>query len=174
MVQKLIILGILKDEPSSGYDIKKFIGKKLEIFSELNTQSIYYPLKKMEREGLIKRKGLRGKKHLKYIYYITPKGEREFNNLCKEALISKKRPFIDIDIPLYFLPALEKKEVISRLRLRRRFLEKVKEWLLIKLRKEGGFLPHQILLLRHHLNLLSAEERFVEEFIGFLKQYDRE
>ncbi|RKY44537.1 MAG: PadR family transcriptional regulator, partial [Candidatus Omnitrophota bacterium] len=48
MIQKLVILGLLKNKPSSGYDIKKFIEKDLKIFTDLDTHSIYYPLKKME------------------------------------------------------------------------------------------------------------------------------
>jgi DNA-binding PadR family transcriptional regulator len=103
MIQKLIILGFLKNNPSSGYDIKKFIEKELGVFSGLEMHSIYYPLKQMEKEGVITKKELNRKKHLKKsIYYITPKGEKEFINLCNQALLSKKRPFIDIDIPLYF------------------------------------------------------------------------
>jgi DNA-binding PadR family transcriptional regulator len=172
MIQKLIILGFLKEMPCSGYDIKKFLEKKLGIFSQLDTSSIYYPLKKMEKEGLIKKRELKGKKHLKkYLYTITPKGEKEFINLSQQTLVSKKRPFIDIDIPLYFLPYLRKKEVILRLRLRKRFLNKAKKWLISKLGHKTDFLPHQILILKHHLNLLRAEEKFVNEFIEFVKGY---
>jgi DNA-binding PadR family transcriptional regulator len=171
MIQRLIILGILKEKPSSGYDIKKFIERELGVFSQLNTSSIYYPLRKMEKEGLIKKKEMKEKHFKKYIYSITSKGEKEFAKLYKEVLISQKRPFIDIDIPLYFLPYLEKKEVIVRLRLRKRFLEKAKQWLVSKLESKEKFLPHQTLILKHHLNLLGAEEKFLEEFIDFVKKY---
>ncbi|UCC95060.1 MAG: PadR family transcriptional regulator [Candidatus Omnitrophota bacterium] len=172
MVQKLIILGFLKRRASSGYDIKKFIEKELGVFSALQTQSIYYHLKKMEKEGSIKRRERKGKKHLKkYLYSITPQGEREFKNLCNQALLSKERPFIGIDIPLYFLPYLAKREAIARLRVRRRFLAKAKEWLETKLVQADNFLPHQRLLLKHHFNLLNAEETFVEEIVEVIKEY---
>ncbi|MEI8349483.1 MAG: PadR family transcriptional regulator [Candidatus Omnitrophota bacterium] len=164
IIQKLIILGILKKGPKHGYQIKKIIQNELGLFSEPETQSIYYPLKQMEKGGLIKKEVVKAKGRLPhYTYTITPHGSKEFTRLAMQALLSRKRPFIDIDIPLYFLPYLDKKEVVARLRLRKRFLEKVKEWLEAKLctRKEFSF--QQLLLLKHNLNLLTAEEKFLEE-----------
>lgn len=170
--QKLVILGILKEGPRHGYQIKKTIRQEIGAFTALENKSIYYPLKVMERGGLISRRTVPGQGNLfRHEYSITPKGEKEFLILAKEALISQKRPFIDIDIPLYFLPQLEKKEIVSRLRLRKRFLDRVKSWLETKLVPESNLPAHQRLLLRHHLNLLSAEDRFVKEIIGIVKNY---
>ncbi len=168
--QKLIILGILKQAPKHGYEIKKIIKKKLGVFTSLENKSIYYPLKIMEREGLIKKHPVNQKNRLlRYAYSITLSGNKEFSKLAMQALLSQKRPFIDIDIPLYFLPYLEKKEVLPRLRLRRRFLEKVKIWLKSNLDVKKAFSPHQKLLLKHHLNLLNAEESFLEDIVGIVK-----
>ncbi|MCM8819302.1 MAG: PadR family transcriptional regulator [Candidatus Omnitrophica bacterium] len=168
---EIIILGFLKEKAASGYDIKKFIEKKLDLFSEINTSSIYYPLQKMEKEGLIQKKELKGQTHLKkYVYKLTEKGEKEFIKLCNKTLISTRRPSIDIDIPLYFLPYLPKKDVLIRLRLRKRFLYQVKKWFKNKFKEHKEFLPHQILLFKHHFQLLSAEEEFIKNFIEFIKQ----
>ena len=170
-MQRLIILGILKEGPRHGYEIKKIVKEDLGIFSSLENKSIYYPLKIMEGEGLIKRSVAKEKGKLtRYVYSITPAGNREFLELALKTLLSEKRPFIDIDIPLYFLPYLDKKGVMARLRLRKRFLEKVKQWLLDNI-STGEKLPaHQKLLLKHHLNLLNAEETFVEEIIGIVSE----
>lgn len=168
--QRLIILGILKEGPRHGYEIKKIIRKDLGIFASLENKSIYYPLKIMEKKGLIKKRIVNDEGGLpRYVYSITPSGDKEFLALAMESLLSQKRPFIDIDIPLYFLPFLETKEVLVRLRLRKRFLEKVKRWLADNLDTKKQFLPHQKLLLRHHLNLLNAEENFVEEIKKIVK-----
>ncbi|MCF7908124.1 MAG: PadR family transcriptional regulator [Candidatus Omnitrophica bacterium] len=171
-MQRLIILGILKNSPRHGYEIKKIIKKDLAVFTSLENKSIYYPLKIMAREGLIKKTTAKDKGRLpRYVYSITPHGNKEFLRLALEALLSEKRPFIDIDIPLYFLPFLDTKEVMARLRLRKRFLEKVKQWLSENIAIEEEFPVHQRLLLKHHLNLLSAEETFVDEIIGIVKDY---
>jgi DNA-binding PadR family transcriptional regulator len=170
MIQRLIILGILKKNPSTGYDIKKFIEKELGIFSNIDTHSIYYPLRKMEKEGLVEKREIREAHLKKYIYCITPKGEREFLHLAKDTFLSERRPFIDIDIPLYFLSFLNKQEVLPLLRLRLRFLIKVKRWLLGK-KKELREAPKNIqLLLQHHLKLATAEKSFIKEMISAIKQ----
>ena len=171
-IQNLIILGILKDGPHHGYEIKKLIKEELGIFSSSENKSIYYPLKIMEKKGLINKSTAQGQgKLLRYVYSITPRGEKEFLNLAMDALLSETRPFIDIDIPLYFLPHLEKREVMARLRLRKRFLEKVKSWLADNLEESQEFPSHRKLLLKHHLDLLNAEESFVDEIIDIVKNY---
>jgi DNA-binding PadR family transcriptional regulator len=171
-IQRLIILGILKEKPRHGYEIKKIIKKELGVFSSLENKSIYYPLQIMEEKGLIKKNVAKEKGRLpRYVYSITPHGDKEFTKLAMEALLSEKRPFIEIDIPLYFLPYLGKKEVLARLRLRKRFLEKVKNWLENNLYRQEEFPLHHRLLLKHHLNLLNAEEKFVGEIIAIVRNY---
>ena len=165
-IQRLIILGILKQGPKHGYEIKKTVQKTLGMFTSLENKSIYYPLAKMEKEGLIKKKiGSSRGRPTRYVYTTTPRGDKEFLSLAMKVLVSRKRPFIDIDIPLYFLPYLESREVIARLRLRKRFLDKVKKWLTDNLKGDKKFSVYQLLLLRHHLDLLAAEEKFVGEII---------
>ncbi len=169
MIQRLIILGALKRKPSSGYDIKKFIQKELGMFSPLELKSIYYPLKKMEKEGLIEKREKRN--HLKkYVYYITPRGEKEFFRLCKETLLSQKRPFLEWDIALYFLPFLNKKEILPLLRLRLLFLEKVKKWLEEKLEEFRNSPKNFFLLVNHHLRLVLAEKDFLKSLIKVIKK----
>lgn len=170
MIQKLIILGLLKQNPSSGYDIKKFIEKELGIFSNLNTHSIYYPLKKMEKEGLVERREVREDHIKKYIYRITSKGEREFLSLSRQALISQRRPFIEIDLPLYFLAFLNKEDILPLLRLRLRFLKKVKRWLRSKRNELKNSPKNHQLLIEHHLKLATAEMSFLREMINTVKE----
>lgn len=171
-IQKLIILGILKQGPKHGYEIKKTIKKELGVFASLENKSIYYPLKTMKDRGLIKKStSLNRGKIERYVYSLTPRGNKEFLRLAMAALLSEKRPFIDIDIPLYFLPYLERKKVFVHLRLKKRFLEKVREWLTNNLKRKDEFSLHQKLLLKHHLNLLKAEESFVDEVIKIVKDY---
>lgn len=171
-IQKLIILGILKEGPKHGYEIKKIIKKELGIFASLENKSIYYPLKMMEKGALIKKNTTKEKGRIeRHVYSLTAQGNKKFLKLAMEALLSQKRPFIDIDIPLYFLPYLEKKKVFAHLRLKKRFLEKVKKWLNNNLKGKSEFSPHQRLLLKHHLNLLNTEDNFINEVMKIVKDY---
>ncbi|OPX28370.1 MAG: hypothetical protein B1H08_06035 [Candidatus Omnitrophica bacterium 4484_171] len=171
MIQKLIILGFLKRHSASGYDLKKFIKEDLGIFSQLNNHSIYYPLGKMEKEGLIIKREEKGGSHVKkYMYSITPKGEREFLRLAREALVSQRRPFIELDIALYFLPFLATNDIIPFLRLRSRFIDNVKRWLTAKEKELKGYPPNLTLLLKHHHKLADAEKEFIADIIGTIKR----
>ncbi|MFA5008138.1 MAG: PadR family transcriptional regulator [Candidatus Omnitrophota bacterium] len=172
-IQRLVILGILKEGPKHGYQIKKIIQKEMGIFSEFEMQSIYYPLSKMEEEGLVKKKEIKGENNLnKYTYHITPHGEKEFFELCRQILLSQRQPFVELDVALYFLPFLDKKKILPLLRLRLWFLEKVKRWLLEK-EKSGQNIPKNLaLLLKHHLTLATAERDFLQDMITAVKAGD--
>jgi len=171
-IQRLTILGILKEGPRHGYEIKKIIKNDLGVFAAIESKSIYYPLQIMEEKGLIKKTIVKEKgRPQKYVYSLTSRGDKEFLKLAMQALISEKRPFIDIDIPLYFLPHLNKKSVLARLRLRKRFLEEVRKWLSKNIKKKNKFPPYQRLLLKHHLNLLKAEDGFLSEMVTIVKEY---
>ena len=170
MTQDLIILGFLKKQPASGYDIKKFIQHELGIFSGLESQSVYYCLERMARSGLIIKSTTRGAQRLKkYVYSLTPKGERAFGELCRKALLSQSRPFIELDIALYFLPFLNKEEILPLLRLRLRFLQKVLVWLAAKQHELKDSPRHLTLILEHHNRLATAEKTFLVDAIAALK-----
>ena len=81
-IQKLIILGILKEGPRHGYEIKKIIKKELGIFASLENKSIYYPLKIMERGALIKKNTTKERGRLeRHVYSLTARGIKEFLKL---------------------------------------------------------------------------------------------
>jgi DNA-binding PadR family transcriptional regulator len=164
MIQRLIILGSLKEKPSSGYDIKKYIQDELGVFFGLENKSIYYPLNQMKKEGLVRKKETQGKNAKKYVYSITTHGEKEFLKLCKQTLLSQARPFIESDIALYFSHFINKKEMSTALRFRLMFLEKVKKWLLNKQQKLKSS-SKNTLLLEHHFKLVSVEKEFIKSMI---------
>ena len=123
----------------------------------------YYPLKKMEKEGLVEKREV-GDSHIKkYIYSITPKGEKEFLLLCTKALISQRRPFMEFDLPIYFLPFLERKKILPLFRLRFRFLNRARDWLRRKKVELRSAPKNQRLLISHHLKLITAEISFLKE-----------
>ena len=106
---ELLFLGLLKDGPKHGYEIKRLIEEDLFPFVGLKIKSIYYPLKKMEKLGLVKKDvGREGKWPEKYVYSLTPKGEKIFDHLITESFLSIERPYFNIDLSLYFLQYVEK------------------------------------------------------------------
>jgi len=114
---KLLFLGLLKDGPKHGYEIKRLIDEELFPFVGLKIKSIYYPLKKMEKLGLIKKDvGREGKWPEKYTYSLTAKGGKIFDHLVTDSFLSIERPYFNIDLALYFLQYVDQKIVKRQLR----------------------------------------------------------
>lgn len=156
--QELLFLGLLKDGPKHGYEIKRQLKEVLFPFISLELKSIYYPLKKMEAKGWIKKEtGREGRWPEKYIYRITREGERRFKQVLNASFLSLKRPYFNIDLSLYFLPYIKPEIATRRLRARIIYLSRIKRDL-AKLKsslkaKQG----HLAVILTHNIDLVEAE-----------------
>jgi len=54
--QELLFLGLLKEGARHGYEIRKKIKEILFLFAGLDIKSIYYPLRVLEKKGLLAKK----------------------------------------------------------------------------------------------------------------------
>lgn len=155
---ELLFLGLLKDGPKHGYEIKRLIEEELFPFVGLKIKSIYYPLKKMEKLGLIKKDvGREGRWPEKYVYSLTPKGEKIFDHLITESFLSIERPYFNIDLSLYFLPYVEKKIAKRQLRGRILFLRRIRRQLAVLQKTMKTSQKHMNVILDHDLDLVEAE-----------------
>ena len=167
---ELLFLGLLKDGPKHGYEIKRLIEEELFPFVGLKIKSIYYPLRKMERLGLVhKDVGREGKWPEKFVYSITPKGEKIFYHLVTESFISLERPYFSIDMALYFLPYVDKKIAKRRLRARVIFLNRIKRDLEKLKANMAANQKHLSIILEHELDLVSAEIKSISRLIDTLE-----
>jgi DNA-binding PadR family transcriptional regulator len=163
--QELIILGLLKDKPRHGYEIKKQIKDVISTFAVLDVVSIYYSLNLLEKRGFIK-KSVRaaGRRPEKFIYSLTPQGEERFRQLLTKCLLTAERPNFSIDIALYFLPFLPQDVALRRLKGRIRILGMVEAALKNLARQlEGKSAFHLKSIVDHNLELLQAERRFIHK-----------
>ncbi len=155
---EFLFLGLLADRPKHGYEIKRQIIEEIEPEIGLKIKSIYYPLMKMEKEGLVKKEtGRQGKFPEKYVYEITPKGKKKFDDLMHESFSSIERPFFQIDLSLYFIHLADKNVAKRRLKARITFLKKIaKEVSLLKEKSKSG-VSAAYLIHQHNLDLIDAE-----------------
>jgi DNA-binding PadR family transcriptional regulator len=159
---ELLFLGLLKDGPKHGYEIKRLIEEELFPFVGLKIKSIYYPLKKMEKLGLIKKDvGREGRWPEKYVYSLTPKGEKIFDHLITESFLSIERPYFNIDLSLYFLPYVEKRIARRQLRGRILFLRRIRRELEALQKTMKPARKHVEVILDHDLDLVEAEIRSI-------------
>lgn len=82
---ELAILGLLKERPMHGYELKKQLQQKLGFFWTVSFGSLYPTLKKLERRGVVAKVAAEQTSRRKQAYRITEAGEREFIALLEEG-----------------------------------------------------------------------------------------
>jgi DNA-binding PadR family transcriptional regulator len=167
---ELLFLGLLKEGPKHGYEIKRLIEEELVPFIGLKIKSIYYPLKKMEKLGLIKKDvGREGKWPEKFVYSLTPKGDKIFDHLITESFLSIQRPYFNIDLSLYFLQYVDQDIAKKQLRGRIIFLRRIKGELKAIKSKIPSSKPHLHIIMEHDLDLVEAEIKSIDRLREVLR-----
>ena len=78
---ELAILGLLKERPMHGYELRKQLSQKLGVFWSVSFGSLYPTLKKLERRGVVVKTSADPTSRRKQVYRITAAGEGEFLEL---------------------------------------------------------------------------------------------
>lgn len=166
---ELLFLGLLKDGPKHGYEIKRLIEEELFPFVGLKIKSIYYPLKKMEKLGLVdKNVGREGKWPEKYVYSLTPKGDKIFEHLITDSFLSIERPYFNIDLSLYFLQYVDKKIARRQMRGRTIFLKRIQRDLQAIKTNLDASKKHLHIIVDHDLDLVEAEIKSIMRLMDIL------
>jgi DNA-binding PadR family transcriptional regulator len=167
--QELLFLGLLKDGPKHGYEIKRQLKEVLSPFISLQIKSIYYPLKKMEEKGFIRKEtGREGRWPEKYIYRITREGERRFREVLNASFLAVKRPYFNVDLSLFFLPHVQPQVAMRHLRARVIFLKRIQRDLLKLKNNLKARQRHLAIILTHNLDLVEAEINSLSRLIKTL------
>ncbi len=171
--QDLIILGLLKDSSKHGYEIKKNIAEVMSLYTPVITTSIYYPLKNLERKNFITRKRTKiGRRPERYVYSLTEKGKEEFDKLLNKNFLIIQRPYLNLDLSLYFLPSVKPTIATRRLENRLANLRKIRIWtknLKESLEKKNSSY-HLLAIAEHSLNTVNAEIRFTSKLIATINK----
>lgn len=109
----LIVLGILKKEALSAYDIQKLVEyRNISKWVKISTPSIYKKVIQLEEKGYIRSTTVKeGNMAEKAVYSLTDAGENEFQKLALEISAMPIRFFLDFNaviVNLYSLPPEER------------------------------------------------------------------
>ena len=104
----LIVLGILKKESLSAYDIQKLVEyRNISKWVKISTPSIYKKVLQLEEKGYIKSSAVReGRMAQKAVYTLTEAGEGEFERLMLEIAAQPIRFFLDFNAVIVNLAGL--------------------------------------------------------------------
>lgn len=165
--QELLLLGLLKESPKHGYEIKKKIKEILSLFVGIDLKSIYYPLRLLEKSGLVtKRSSKAGRRPKRLVYALTPKGETRFKELLTQSLLNFKRPQFSLDLSLYFLNYLKASTLKRRLRARIVVLERLSRSLRQMVSSRRKKRPYSLVyILEHDLEMVETEAKFLTRLI---------
>ncbi len=163
MDQELILLGLLRQGPKHGYEIKVKVREILSLFAGVQLKSIYYPLKILEKKGLLAKSVVKkSKRPARFVYCLTSDGKERFEALLNKSLLDFKRPQFTLDLSLYFLSYLPVSLARRRLAARLSILKKISLGIekLLNSKDLKSSLPHSR-ILEHNLCLLRAESAFL-------------
>jgi len=165
---QLIIMGLLMKGPAHGYELKQMLEKELSPFFQVSATPLYYTLKKLEKEKLVSsRPIISGKRPKKYVYNLTPSGRARIKKILLKNISDLHRPFLNLDISLYFLHLLKPKEVENTLKERKKELRKL-IFLLDrqkkKLVKESSE-KRLYVITAHNLRFAQVEMDFVKDLL---------
>jgi len=104
----LIVLGILKKESLSAYDIQKLVEyRNISKWVKISTPSIYKKVLQLENKGYIKSSLVKeGKMAEKAVYSLTEAGEQEFEKLMLEIACKPIHIFLDFNAVIVNLTSL--------------------------------------------------------------------
>jgi DNA-binding PadR family transcriptional regulator len=112
----------------------------------------------MEKLGIVQKDvGREGKWPEKFVYSLTPKGEKIFDHMVTESFLSIERPYFNIDLSLYFLQYVDKKIAKRQLRGRVLFLKRIKRELESFRTNADNAKKHLQIILDHDMDLVEAE-----------------
>ena len=125
MTVRLVILGLLREKPLYGYEIKQIIEEHMSDWTSIAFGSIYFALNKLAEEGFIEKIQVekQGKRPSREVYQITEAGREEFKRLLREVWKDQERQYYSIDVGLAFSDALPPEELMGYMQERVRQLE---------------------------------------------------
>jgi DNA-binding PadR family transcriptional regulator len=119
MDEKLLLLGMLRQQQMHGYQLFEFIDRDMSTCIDLKKPTAYYLLNRMAQDGWIEeRQEQEGNRPPRKVYRLTGQGETVFQRLLRENLSTYNAPGFAGDIGLAFLDSLEPTEALALLNQR--------------------------------------------------------
>ena len=167
----LIVLGMLKKESLSAYDIQKLVEyRNISKWVKISTPSIYKKVIQLEEKGLIiSHIEKDGKMPEKAVYTLTDAGKEEFEKLMLEISCKPINIFLDFNAVIVNLESMEKEQqrecldnIESNINMLKSYLEEN-----IDLKENAPDIPATGMAVLHQQFLLVQA---IEEWIATLKK----
>ena len=169
---ELAILTLIAEQPRHGYEIEQVIQERgMREWTEVGFSSIYYLLKKLERDGLIASRLEEAQQGpARRVYRLTPAGGEALQRGILEALSVPQRGYPSILLGVASLPAVPVPQALDALQKYRNALIEQQTQLQKKWHGQQP-LPYFVdATFTYGLALLEAEIKWVDNVITRLEE----
>src|SRR5262245_28517519 len=118
MHKVLILLGLLRQGPLSGYDLHRIVRAHGELYTDLKKGNVYYLLDRLAVDGYLKVEvapGAGGPRGERLLYSLTDRGAARFEELLRAVLRSYDTVHTGVDVAIVFLAQLPRSEALTLL-----------------------------------------------------------
>ncbi|HEY5533124.1 MAG TPA: PadR family transcriptional regulator [Candidatus Anoxymicrobiaceae bacterium] len=167
-VLELAILGLLKERPMHGYELKKRLSYMLGHFWTVSYGSLYPALKRLEKSGSIERAySIKEKTRNRNVFRITPKGEKAFMNMLGEEINDTALADTEkFDLRMAFFRYLEPEKRLHLLEMRRSYLtEQLAKFKAYRSVNKDEDL-YRTGLLKHKFNQTKSDIRWLDRLMA--------
>lgn len=170
----LIVLGMLKKESLSAYDIQKLVEyRNISKWVKISTPSIYKKVIQLEAKGYISSHIEKdGKMPEKTVYSLTDKGKKEFDKLMLEISCKPINIFLDFNaviVNLASMPKEKQKECLENIESNITVLKSYLKENIEQKRNAEDVPATGMAVLNQQLILAQAIEEWIDSFKNSLE-----
>jgi DNA-binding PadR family transcriptional regulator len=169
---ELAVLSLVAERPRHGYEIDQVIRERgMRDWTEVGFSSIYYLLKKLERDGQIEgrlEEAQRGP--ARKVYHVTQDGRRTFRAAVLDALSVPVRPRSPLQLGLANLPSILPAEAMAALEQYRSALAARLEEVEKKQQRQQPLPFFVDAMFEHSMVMIKAELGWLERFMAELEE----
>src|SRR5579884_1034072 len=172
MHKVLLILGLLRRGPRSGYDLHRLVRSHGALYTDVKKANLYYLLDRLAREGALAVRtepGARGPRGARLIYSLTDAGRARFDELLRTVLRAYDPVHTGVDVAVAFLARLRPAEARSLLAERRETVALRRQQVAAELADAAMQGPMTRIAGDHLLGLIDAELAWVERTLAALE-----
>ena len=165
---ELAILSLIAEVPRHGYEIEQIIeARGMREWTEIGFSSIYYLLKKLEKEGLVESELIptQGRGKARRVYQITAEGNAVLRDATLEALSHPKPNYPAILLGIANLPIVSAEQAKNALGSYRLGVIQRLRHVAAQAESQSPLPDHVEFLFDYSLMMLEAEKNWVEKTI---------
>ncbi len=168
---ELAILSLVAEQPRHGYEMEQVIKQRgMREWTEIGFSSIYYLLKKLEREGLIEGQlEEAGRGPARKVYHLTPAGREALHTGVLDALSVPRHCYSPLQLGLADLPGIPPDEALAALAQYRDSLAARLEHVQARWESQRPLLYFVDAMFDHSVTMIRAELEWITQFISQLE-----